>query len=189
MSQVGEELKKSNIVDGYLFLSADDADKAEMESKKIAYLMEHLKKGNAETMRNVYEKAIETRTFQTPVGISFMHRMRKQLLHSGYTEEDIKPIPIYESYSGYVREETAPAKQRIKPAEKKEQIDKTKISIFLNILLVLMVIGMFFIAKTADNPNIINYETAILDKYASWEQNLSERETIIREKELDLGLE
>ena len=189
MSHVGEETKQLNIVDGYLFLSADDADKADIEAKKIEYLMEHLKKGNAETMRSVYEKAIETRTFQTPVGLNFMHIMRKQLFNLGYTEEGIKTKPIYEFYYNFVREETAPAKQRIKPSEKKDQIDKTKISIFLNILLVLMVIGMFFIAKTADNPNIINYETAIQDKYASWQQDLYEREMIIREKELELGLE
>ena len=188
MSQLMEENKQLNIVDGYLFLSADDADLAGIEEKKIAYLMEHLKKGNAETMRNVYDKAIETRTFQTPVGLNFMHRMRKQLISSGYTEEEIQPIPLYESYSNNIREEAPTTKQRIKPSEKKEKVDKTKISIFLNILLVLMVIGMFFIAKTGDNPNVINYEVAIQDKYAAWEQDLTERESVIREKELELGV-
>ena len=51
-----------------------------------------------------------------------------------------------------------------------------------------MVIGMFFIAKTGDNPNVINYEVAIQDKYAAWEQDLTERESVIREKELELGV-
>ena len=47
---------------------------------------------------------------------------------------------------------------------------------------------MFIITINGENPNIINYENAVVDKYATWEQELSERETIVRQKEQELGL-
>jgi len=49
------------------------------------------------------------------------------------------------------------------------------------------VIGMFAVAYTSEHPNILNYERVIVDKYASWEQDLTEREDAIREKELQLN--
>lgn len=46
---------------------------------------------------------------------------------------------------------------------------------------------MFAIASGSDNPNIINYRNAIVNEYASWEQELTEREKAVRRKEAELG--
>jgi len=83
--------------------------------------------------------------------------------------------------------EVQPVKKRIEPAKKKEKADKFMISVLLNICLALLVIGMFAVAYTSEHPNILNYERVIVDKYASWEQDLTEREDAIREKELQLN--
>ena len=40
----------------------------------------------------------------------------------------------------------------------------------------------------SENPNILNYEQNLINKYAQWEQELSERESIIREKERELNI-
>ena len=48
---------------------------------------------------------------------------------------------------------------------------------------------MFMITLRSDNPNVLNYERALTDKYASWEQELTERERAVREKELELQVE
>ena len=42
---------------------------------------------------------------------------------------------------------------------------------------------------TGNNPNILNYQNAVLNKYASWEQELMEREQAVREKEQELGIQ
>ena len=47
---------------------------------------------------------------------------------------------------------------------------------------------MFVISFVSDQPNIINYERAITDKYASWEQELNQREQTIRDRERELKL-
>ena len=58
-------------------------------------------------------------------------------------------------------------------------------SIILNLLLVAAVIAMFVITLKSDHPNILNYERTLQDRYASWEQELTEREAVLREKELN----
>ena len=62
-------------------------------------------------------------------------------------------------------------------------------SVLLNVLLVLAIAAMFMITLRSDNPNVLNYERALTDKYASWEQELTERERAVREKELELQME
>ena len=59
----------------------------------------------------------------------------------------------------------------------------------LNVFLVLLVIAMFAITLTGKNPNILNYERALTDQYAGWEQELTEREAAVREKERALQRE
>lgn len=55
-------------------------------------------------------------------------------------------------------------------------------SVILNILLAMAVAAMFAIAVNGKSPNILNYEKAITNRYASWEQELTERENAVREK-------
>ena len=53
--------------------------------------------------------------------------------------------------------------------------------------LLFVVIGiLYFVLLKSETPNMINYENAIADKYATWEQELTERESVIREKEIEL---
>lgn len=59
----------------------------------------------------------------------------------------------------------------------------------VNILLVILVVAMFCITLNSNNPNILNYKRKILNEYASWEQDLTERENAIREKESMLDIE
>ena len=49
-------------------------------------------------------------------------------------------------------------------------------------------IAMLIIAGVSDNPNILNYERVLQDRYAEWEMELNEREAKIREKERSLQI-
>ena len=55
----------------------------------------------------------------------------------------------------------------------------------LCITLLLCVIGMFYVSTTINSPTILNYEEKLIDKYSSWEQDLTEREKALKEKELN----
>ncbi|MBE5851819.1 MAG: hypothetical protein E7299_02525 [Lachnospiraceae bacterium] len=179
--------KEDIIVDGYRFQSPEDAALAKQELKKIEYLQEHVDYQDTAMLRNVYQKAIESRAFRTPIGQNYLHSLRRLLVKEGYSEEELPYVTMYHNYTVKKRKETSTAKQRINPAKKREKADKLTISILLNVFLALLVVGMFAIAYTSEYPNILNYERAIVDKYAAWEQDLTEREDALREEKLQSG--
>lgn len=185
----GTEIKKEYIVDGFLFLSEEDAAAAREELKKARYLERHLDDHGADVILQLYQKALRDRTFQTPVGLAFVNELRGKLIEAGIEEFDIEPIPVYyDVVQNKMRSGFEAVKEGYKPEPK---VDKKKftISVFLNVFLALLVAGMFFVAMTGKNPNILNYQSAVLNKYASWEQELMEREKAVREKEQELGIQ
>lgn len=174
------------MVDGYLFLDEEDAELARQEKKKIEYLEQHMDYSSAENVLRVYKKAILERVFKTPVGFEYLKKMQTALLKCGEVEEtDVPPIALYNSYGMKMRQSYAPARERIKPAKQKKA-QWPVISVIVNVILVIAVAAMFGIAIKSDNPNILNYESQLVNKYASWEQELTEREQKVREKEKEL---
>ena len=67
---------------GYEFACLDDAILAQSEIKKIDYLKSHLDKGDAETVKALYDKAIDEKFFKTPVGIGFRTEIRQYLIET-----------------------------------------------------------------------------------------------------------
>ena len=65
---------------------------------------------------------------------------------------------------------------------------RLRISLIVNLFLAVLVVGMVIITLTSDQPNIVNYENKIVDKYAQWQQELEEREQAVREKEQELQI-
>lgn len=55
------------------------------------------------------------------------------------------------------------------------------------ITMLLIIIGMFVINATSQNPTILNYEEKIINKYASWEEELDAREQELNEREQKLN--
>ncbi len=180
------------VVGGYQFNSKADADKARDEQKKIAYIEAHMNMDNPESVLTIYEKMLSNRIFATPVGLDFLKEIRDYLIsREEIDNESVKPLELNRMYSlgqESVTEEELP-KRRVVPAKKKNPFEERFFfSLVLNILLVIAVVVMFIIATTSDNPNIINYENSLVNKYASWEQDLREREDRIREEEKKLGI-
>lgn len=185
---------QNRVAEGFSFYTDKDADMATLERKKIDYLEERMDYTQPESILKIYDKAIHDRVFKTPVGFLYLKSLQEYLLGQANIEpEQVVPIPLYQSYVGEVRETPNPAKNRVKPSDKKEaqenRNDKLKISIILNGLLVAAVIAMFAITLNSEQPNVLNYEKAIKNRYAAWEQELTEREQAVREKELKLHIE
>lgn len=185
-----EEEKQTLTVGGYHFKTQEDAGLAKLEQQKIEYIEKRLNYDRPESVLAVYEKAIENRTFQTPVGIKYLEKLHQYLEENEAIDVQIQPIVLDTNFSRRVREQAAPARNRIKASVKKDKLkNKYRISVCINILLLLMVAAMFYITLKSDNPNVLNYEKAITNKYASWEQELREREKQIKELERKYGNE
>ncbi|MGN0167667.1 MAG: hypothetical protein ACI4AB_06485 [Acetatifactor sp.] len=182
---MGENQERS--VGGYVFFTEKDAQLARAEEKKIEYLEARIDYSRPESILHVYEKAIHERIFKTPVGLEYLKGLRKFLLEQEEIDPDkVMDIPLYSNFDGEIREQSSPAKTRIQPSPAKKEHPYFAVSVILNILLVLAICAMFSISLNSNNPNILNYEKNIKNQYAAWEQELTEREQAVREKEKEL---
>lgn len=174
------------IVKGYCFGTMEDAQIAKQEEKKIEYLEQHMDYGKPENMLLVYQKAIESKIFRTPVGWEYLRKLQQELNEYEELKDKIPPITMYTVFAHRVGDEIRVPVPRIPQKKKNTLKNKLVISVLLNLLMTAAVIGMFAIALTSDHPNILNYENALVNKYATWEQELTEKENEIRQREREL---
>ena len=176
--------------EGFVFANKDDLELAKAEKKKVDYITSHTDMNNQSLIRGIYEKAIETKTFQTPIGLNFLSALRTKMLAGIYKEEEITPIPLYTTFRRIDFKEPTRIKQRLTAAQKKELTLKQRyrnMTFIAGILLVLVVL-MLAITLSGPNMNALNYRKAVTNEFASWEQELTDRENAIREKEKELGI-
>ena len=182
-----QDTKKQYTVNGYLFGDPADVEIANQELAKIKYIDKKIERHSAETVLAVYQVALEKKLFRTPIGYGYLHQLQKKLVGLGIEKERIPAIPLYQVYNDkYKTQERAP---RLAPKKKvAPDVKKLRYSIWGNVILVLLVILLFAITLTGENANVINYRNAIVNEYSDWEDELTQREQIVREKERELGI-
>ena len=175
------------VVDGYLYGNEEDVKLVKEEKKTARFLQSKINYEDTQTTLKIYEKAIKDKIFKTPAGWEFLKIMRFEMLKRGIPVEIIPAIPLYQVFS---KEEE---KRPVRIYQVKEQDGKLKealrISLWINIALGILVVGMFIITLFGDNTNILNYKYKIENEYVEWQQQLEEREAVVREKENELGIE
>lgn len=175
-------------INGFQFGSEKDAKQAKGEELKIQKLEDKMDYRNPHMVFMVYQKAIENRIFKTPVGYEYLKRLQKTLEESPLIREEVPPIPVNQVYS--LRDNTKPVIEKVKgtkkPREEKQEFFTRKTSIYVNIILAILVVVMFYVSMTGSRPTVLNYEKAIQNKYAAWEQELNQRESELREKEREI---
>jgi hypothetical protein len=191
-------------IGGYIFEDENKAKLAAKELRAVEYILGQLKNADERGVLTVYKKLLNQRQFSTEIGMSFLTQLRDNLLQTGaFTEDEIPPVysiaqePIQTIEEEKIEEE--PKKAKPKKASASTKVIKPQVSdsseikrlklinrvlIVLCITLLLCVIGMFYVNSTINSPTILNYEQEILNKYASWEQELTEREAAVKEREL-----
>ena len=184
----GKNHKPGKVVGGFAFHTNQDVELADLERKKIAYLEERMDYSNPDSILRIYEKAIHDNIFKTPIGIFYLKGLRDYLLSQDeIPAEAVEPIPLNQTFGKETKADRAAEKE---PAETKKKIPPAfSFSVILNFLFAAAIVAMFAIAINTDQPNILNYEKAITNRYAAWEQDLSEREQAVREKERELNIE
>ena len=184
------ETQASRNAEGFFFLNAEDAATAVKERKQIEYLESHLDYRRPEQVLALYERMLRERIFKTPVGMIYLKQLQSFLLDkSGLDPGRVPMIPVYAPCTGVpVKKERTVQRGGETSRTEKHQPVWTRISVILNVLLVAAVIAMFVMTLTSEAPNVLNYRTAILNEYSSWQQDLQERERVVREKERELKI-
>lgn len=176
------------VIDGYHFSTDEDAKMAQEELQRVNYISEKLNENDPKSILLVYNKSIQSGIFTTPVGIDFLKSVQSYLRKNPeINNEDISDIPVRYSIADalIIKQNKRYDSLNVKEKSYKQPF---RFSVVLNVILILMVVAMFVIAIKADNPNMLNYKTAILNEYSEWEQELKERENAVREKESELGI-
>ena len=196
------------IVEGFCFESENQAAKARKEAGGIKYIKENTRMDDPEVVLKLYSKLIQDNMLTTPVGVAFLIELQEFLMTStNIDKEYIRPIPAEmcnfdtrtnrpQSVRENARNNTNLNRKvnRTKKVNQNVSVEETgkkhKVSVWLNVILIVIIVGMFMVNYlTGNSVNVFNYENALIDKYESWENNLKEREAAIREKENELGIE
>lgn len=181
------------VVNGYRFETQEEYEKALEEKKSIERLMKKVNLNKGELLVALYSGLITQNKLSTVIGLEYLCRLRDLIINKKYAKaSDLPPIQTGnfkpERAVGY---KLADTKQKLQ--EEKQQALKYKEKIrtlfIVNIALVIVIGVMMYIATTSSNVNIINYEQKLVDKYAGWETQLTEREQRVREAEKRLGID
>ena len=188
-------MANKSIIDGFSFADDADVSLASSEIEKIKYIAGKMNMDNPRGVLAVYDKLITSGIFVTPVGYEYLRTLQSYLYKCKDIPDDaVKEIPVPISYTRALNLRSEERDERIQADRQMRTLRKTfrteyKVSLIVNIILVIMVIAMFVITLKAENPNLINYRTAILNQYSEWEQELNEREAAIKQRELELEKE
>ena len=191
------------------FGTLDEANEAQKEYQAIEYITKQLDFNNLSAVKSVYDQLQKQNMFHTSIGLSFMKKMEAQIakLENAVAENDSQEevseevmdraedstldtnsSVVENAKTKTAKESRASGKAKPKKIERELKKYKTLTSIFriTTIALLLMVIGMFYVASTINSPNILNYKEQITNEYASWAQELSDKETSLNKRENEL---
>lgn len=186
-----KEVKK-HMVGGYEFNTKEDAQLAKDELNAIKYVSAKTNMKDPKQVYNLYNKIIERKLFSTQIGMNYLKQLQTFLYKSSEIPNDkIQPIPI----NADTQEALDKRKEQI---EFKSELRNLSIQVakyrnnfiramVLNIILVIVIIAMFVILKTSSNPNILNYEVTIQNRYAQWQQELQSEEESLKAREQELN--
>lgn len=186
-----KEVKK-HMAGGYEFNTKEDAQLAKDELNAIKYVSAKTNTKDPKQVYNLYNKIIERKLFSTQIGMNYLKQLQTFLYKSSEIPNDkIQPIPI----NADTQEALDKRKEQI---EFKSELRNLSIQVakyrnnfiramVLNIILVIVIIAMFVILKTSSNPNILNYEVTIQNRYAQWQQELQSEEESLKAREQELN--
>lgn len=178
-------MEREQRIDGYVFFSAKEYERALKEKETIEYLRAKTDLSNPKAVYQVYKKAIEKQSFQTIFGFAFMKELRNLLIEARVVpEEVIDPVPIGRVHTDAEQTKevsTTEAEEQVK--KYREMAEKAKAgSIIKNFLIgVLLVMVVLIMVMTYNSKYSVftfftDYENEIrqevLDEYEEWENEL-----------------
>lgn len=185
-------------VGGFAFDNLDITEKAGKEEEGIRYIKNRTDMDNPDMVLQVYRQMVDQRLFETPVGFAFLYELQEYLTAIPYIkDEDIPPIVVITSGQPEIKRKTkiTEKNKKISKQPQKKETPRTRqtknldfkirfrTSLFINIVLLLIMIGMFAVAATSESTNILNYENQLIQKYEDWEKELTLREEKLNEQE------
>lgn len=188
----GKIMSKGETVYGITYRDPQEAKKAKKEWEGIQYILAENNMENIETVLTVYNKLAERNILKTEVGAKFLRELKERLLEAKEIENQrIYGLQPEDEQWLRVRERDKAKKEELLMQKNKKNADsyyrqKYYHSLILNFLLIAAILIMAYITLNSNHVNILNYENTLLNKYASWEADLQQREAELNAKEREL---
>lgn len=197
--------KNDRTIDGFYFETDELYEEAHKEKLAVAYLSKQVDLSDNKQALRLYQQAASQKLFSTVIGLTFLRDIEFRLKKDESIPKDqimAVTVPLKErppekpsvSISSLQSEEGTSKKERQKkdayPFNEKTEAGKYRRRFhgaIAFVFILLATIGvMFFITLSSDLPTIVNYRTRLNNEYASWDEELKEREAALdlREKEL-----
>ncbi len=173
-------------VDGFLFEIPTEYEKAKKEYEAIRYIKTKTDLDNTANVAKLYNKLLEKQNFITPVGLSFLKELRTKLIQSQIiTENDLQKIAVKRE-----RPKQSKSLEAFQQAEDKKyqsqvfllnaKLRNTKLVCGFLIAIVIVLFGLTIYFRSSPT---YDQEMQIQNKYAAWEQELTQREEALRQRE------
>lgn len=181
--------KERFVIDGYSYETKAEWEEVKREEESIRYIRAKTDLSDPEKAYKVYCGLAEKKTFITPAGLDFLTELRNGLLRAGRTEDELPGIPVT-----LPRRKGKAAAAFSQEAEGKNKLladyyrNKLKNARIVMAVLAAVIGIMFLITIFGPDSPLVDAEIKLQDKYASWEQELREREDAVRAKERELGI-
>ncbi len=190
--------KEEYIVDGFLFSTQAEYQRAKKEKETIAYLTANTDESDPKAQLRIYNRAVEKDSFQTIIGQQFLQQLRRKLVNSQIvTEDTLAPVRIVSAGRGAVS--SAPEKKGDKQAERykkayEDAVANQKIKNMVIGFLILIIAGMIVITASGQYSiftYFTDYKTKIhnevVDELEGWQERLEEKEAELQQREAALA--
>ena len=166
------EKGKNYTYQGFTFRSEAELAEAKKEAEVVAYIRGQADLSNVKTVVKLYNRLIEKGTLGTELGISFLKELRSRALDSGVVaESSLEPLPEAEKME--VKEPKTVSKDR-KLMELYRERSKNLTYV---VIILCVVIGVLFAIRLFGTASpFVDYEQKVLDEYAGWKEELTEKE-------------
>jgi len=167
---------------GHTFDDEKQLIAAKKEAEAIEYLRSKTDFGNMNNLRKLYDRILDRDMMETVVGIDFLKEIRETLVGSGmFKEEQVRPVPLLPEVKKLKKRKETQKRSRERSLLERSERQNTILKVVCSFL-VILVIGMFVIVLTGKrSPLAIRFEEQLINKYASWEEELQQKEYYLRE--------
>ena len=174
--------KKTYTYQGFTFHTEAELAEAKKEAEVVTYIRSQADLGNVKTVVKLYNRLIEKGTLVTPLGIAFLQELRSRALESGLVaESSLHALP----------EPAKPEKQPETKLSKDKKLmeyykEKSKRLTFTVAVLCIVIVILFVIRLFGTASPFTDYEQKVLNEYAGWKEELTEKEETLHQWEKSL---
>lgn len=167
------EKGKTYTYQGFTFGSEAELAEAKKEAEVVAYIRSQADLGNVKTVVKLYNRLVEKGTLVTTLGIAFLQELRSRAMESGLvTESSLKELPEP------VKSEKLKAEKKVSKDRKLMEYykEKSKRLTFAIVVLCIVIVILFAIRLFGTASPFTDYEQKVLNEYAGFKEELTEKE-------------